>query len=77
MRYFINLKKQPETAGGNYEIHKETCIYYILYKSHKNFVSLGIRDDEFDALNFAKIAHNEIMEDIDGCKHCCPLIHNH
>lgn len=76
MRYYINTKKQPIASGGNYEIHKENCPYYFNYRNGNNFIYLGEFSSEIDALNYAKRVYSDNSEEIDGCAHCCPLIHN-
>ena len=68
--YYLNLNDQ---SNGDYEVYKESCYYYYMYKSGHNFELLGSFNNEIDAVNYAKIKHPEYK--IDGCAHCCSKAH--
>ena len=69
-RYYLNLNAQD---NGDHEIHKESCLYYYLYKNGNNFEFLGSFYSDNDALRCAKNKHPNMR--IDGCAYCCQSIH--
>lgn len=75
MTYYLNRNKQPAQSGGNYEIHKESCSYYYNYNNGNNFICLGVHNNDFEALAAAKKRFSSNAHEIDGCAHCCPIIH--
>ena len=72
INYYLNLNAQ---VNGDHEIHKESCLYYYMYKTGNNFEHLGSFDNDYSALNYAKNKHPNLK--IDGCSYCCPSIHKH
>ena len=70
IKYYLNLNTQ---INGDHEIHKESCLYYYMYKSGNNFELLGNFSNDYDALRYAKSVHPNFK--IDGCSYCCPSIH--
>ena len=75
MNYYINTNKQPSSQGGNYEVHKETCYYYVHYKQGNNFKYLGVFDSPIEAVKYAKKVYSTDSRYIDGCAYCCPTAH--
>ena len=73
--YYLNKNKQPEYAGGNYELHKEICVYYYNHNAGNNFDYVGYFDSDKKALVTSKIKFPDKASKIDGCKYCCPSIH--
>ena len=73
MYYFINLNKQSNSSGGNYEIHEQNCHYCNALNS--NFHYLGYCSSEYEALLKAKRMFSHISKNIDGCFFCCKKIH--
>lgn len=74
MKYYLNINKQPETNGGNYELHKSTCEYYQC-GNKDNFIYVGFYVNEHLALAFTKARYLKYAKYIDGCCHCCSNIH--
>ncbi|MDE6141508.1 MAG: hypothetical protein K2G03_02790 [Bacilli bacterium] len=68
--YYLNLNVQ---SNGDYEVHKETCHYYYLYKDGNNFVLLGAFYNEIEAVKYAKRKYPNYK--IDGCAYCCKKAH--
>ena len=68
--YYINMNAQ---SNGDHEIHKSSCIYYILYKSGNNFENLGIFLSDAEAVVYAKNKYPYWT--VDGCSKCCPSKH--
>lgn len=75
LKYYLNSNPQPNHAGGNYEIHKETCQYYYKHVYGDNFKYLGIFYSDIDVLLSAKRQYPSIANRIDGCAYCCHSIH--
>lgn len=68
--YFLNMNEQP---NGDHEIHKSSCFYYNFYKEGNNYVYLGIFLSDSAALAYTMNKYPYLL--VDGCIHCCPIIH--
>lgn len=75
MKYFLNRYKQPNYNGGNYELHKEICPYYYRYIEGNNFIYIGDFVSDIEALQETQKKFPTKKNEIDGCAHCCPVIH--
>ena len=71
--YYLNMNKQATSSGGNYELHKDNCIYCNPYSPL--FELIGYYVDDKTALQAAKQQFPEIANKIDGCYFCCKSIH--
>jgi hypothetical protein len=76
MNYYINSNKQPENKGGNYEVHKQNCQYYLNYTNGNNFILLGWFNTSIEAIRYAKSRFPSYASSIDGCAYCCPKNNN-
>lgn len=74
MKYYLNISKQPDTNGGDYELHKSNCEFYKC-SNKDNFIYAGYFVNEHLALALTKIRYFKYAKHIDGCRHCCPNIH--
>lgn len=72
MRYYINLNAQ---SNGDHEVHKETCYYYLAFKSGSNFKYIGTFSNEVAAVRYAKTQYPNYR--VDGCSYCCSNAHKH
>lgn len=73
MKYYLNINKQPEANGSNYELHKITCEFY-QNGNKDNFIYVGSFVNDYLALMSVKARYFKYAKHIDGCCHCCPSI---
>ena len=75
MIYALNTKQQELYLGGNFELHKSSCSYYINSNNKFSFYEIGPFSNDYEALAYAKKLFPDKAQKIDGCKYCCPEIH--
>lgn len=67
-KYIINKEQQPESAGGNYEVHNEDTCLHLPHENNRIFLDYFTNCK--DALDEAKNKFPQKAPKIDGCYYC-------